>query len=306
MNCEEDLLKYFKDAKLNYHFDDNVSYGNIQPITTNIDYSNKSKELKYGDMLDDNMINKLVLGLPTKVNLKQFIGTVYDQKDMNISVSCCIASAITIRTNYINYQRYRITKWIFGNKLPTINPSVLYINWNASIQNIQKYKDTNIEYLGIIPSIYSHLCSLESHKVVDISKYDDDIKNINSEPNLISFYHASKSKDFIWYKIKQNELIIKVLLNDGYPIICAIVLYKEMLNLVAYQFGIVETPNTDIGIPCGSHPIVIIGYDDVKRVFYFLNSWDERWGDKGIGQLSYDYLLNKDLSGDFAILDYKS
>jgi len=305
MNCEEDLLKYFKNAKLNYHFDDDISYGKRQPITGYIDYSNKMKELKYGDLLDDEMINKLAVGLPTNVTLSQFIETVYDQKDKDIGVSCCIAAAITIRTNYINYQRYRITKWIFGNKLPLMNPSVLYINWNANIQNIQKYKDNNVEYSGISPSIYSHLLSLESHKVVDVSKYDDNIEKLDSEPNLISFYYASKSKDFIWYKIKQNETFLKVLLNDGYPIICSIIIYKEMLNLVAYQFGIIETPNTEIGLPCGSQPIVIIGYDEKKKIFYFLCSFNYKWGNNGIGQLSYDYLLNSNLAGDFAILDYK-
>ena len=315
MNCEEDLLNYFKDVKLNYHFDDTQTYGKTQPITStpeyNYIYSSHMKEFKYGDMIDDNMLNKISKGLPAEFTLQAFIGIIYDQKNIDISVSCCIAASISIRTNYINHQRYRITRWIFGNKLPIINPSILYINWNANIQNMQRYKEFGnlsdmTNHANISPSIYSHLISLESHKIVDISKYNDDFDKLNTEPNLMSFYHANKSKDFTWYKIKQDLNMLKILLMDGYPIICAIVLYKDALGLISYQFGIISTPLVDNEIPVGSNPIVIIGYNESKKCFYFLNSWSDKWGDHGIGEIKYEYIIDKRLAGDFAMIDYKN
>lgn len=304
MNCKKDLLEYFEKTKLNYHFDDNVQNGirqlNPMVCTPNI------KELKYGDMVNKDNINKIALGLPANINLKEFIGTVYDQKDMDIAVSCCISSCITIRTNYINYQRYRLVKFFFGNRVPPINPSIFYINWNATIQNNQKNKELNVSTSGISPSIYSHLISLESHKIVDVNKYADTPEKLNREPNLISFYHASKSKDFTWNKVPQDEFALKLLLKDGYPIICAIVIYENALDLISYQFGTIKTPNLDIDIcPVGSTPITIIGYDESKKIFHTLHSWSQNWGDDGMGQIGYDYILNNKLAGDFAILDYK-
>ena len=296
MSCEEDLLKYFKQVKLNYHFDDNVSYGKIQPITSKKDYSENMKEMKYGDMIDEKLINQLSKGLRQKVDLSNFINCIYDQKNMDISISCCIAYCLTIRANYINNQRYRITKMIFGNKIIPINPSILYLNWNAHIQDLT-VKRTPL-------SIYSHLISLQNHKIVDVSKYEDSPDKLESKPDLNSFYYASKSPDVKWYKIRQDEITLKILLSDGHPIICGIVVYKDMLSLIAYQFGIIKTPDYENESSCGCHVITIIGYNDSKKIFYFVNSWSEKWGDKGIGEIGYDYVLNKGLCGDFAILDY--
>jgi GNAT superfamily N-acetyltransferase len=39
----------------------------------------------------------------------------------------------------------------------------------------------------------------------------------------------------------------------------------------------------------GSHCVAILGFSDQERVFYFDNSWGEEWGNKGIGQLTYEF-----------------
>ena len=52
----------------------------------------------------------------------------------------------------------------------------------------------------------------------------------------------------------------------------------------------------------GGHAIVIVGYDEEKRLFTFRNSWGEDWGDKGYGYLPYDYVCDKDLASDFWVI----
>jgi len=328
MNSEADLLKYFQKIKFNYHFDDNVFYGNRQPDTSRTIYHNNIKEFKYGDLIDlidDDIINKLAFGLPEIVDLRKFITKVYDQlhpfsfqeengsisshidKDLDISVSCCIASCISIRTNYINYQRYRITRMLFGDKIPQIIPSISYINWNANVQKPSSSfssKDEKAQKI-VPPSIISHLISIQSHKIVDVSKYDDNSDKINDKPDLLAFYHASKSLNFKWFKLNQHESTLKIMLDRGYPIIAGIVIYKEMLNLISYQFGIFKIPDYDNELPMGANPITIIGYNDKKKIFFFLNTWSKKWGDQGIGEISYDHLLNPKIAGDFAVLDYQ-
>jgi GNAT superfamily N-acetyltransferase len=37
----------------------------------------------------------------------------------------------------------------------------------------------------------------------------------------------------------------------------------------------------------GSHSVTLIGYDDRKKQFKFINSWGPKWGDKGCGYISY-------------------
>jgi hypothetical protein len=309
MSCESEILKYFKSLSFNYHFDDNVPYGKLHPITSQIDYSNHLKEMKYGDMIDEELLTKLSNGLPDVVKLHDFIGTIYDQKDVGTPVSCCISYLITIRANYLNYQRYRIVKFLFGDKVTKITPSVSYMNWNANIQSIMNKSSkklmNSITATTAPPSIYSHLIAVKTHKIIDISKYEDSVDRSDETPDLNTFYYARKSPNFLWNKIKQDSCTLEILLNDGLPIICAIVIYKDILGLLTYQWGLVKTPNIEEELPLGSIPIVLIGYSKVKKIFYFVNTWSERWGDNGVGEISYDYILNSKICGDFAILDYE-
>lgn len=40
----------------------------------------------------------------------------------------------------------------------------------------------------------------------------------------------------------------------------------------------------------GGHAMTIVGYDDQRQAFRVMNSWGERWGDRGFGWMSYDVL----------------
>lgn len=40
----------------------------------------------------------------------------------------------------------------------------------------------------------------------------------------------------------------------------------------------------------GGHAICIVGYDDKKSHWVFLNSWGKSWGNKGYGYLPYEYM----------------
>lgn len=45
-------------------------------------------------------------------------------------------------------------------------------------------------------------------------------------------------------------------------------------------------------IDCYGHAVLITGFDSEKKIFTFKNSWGESWGNKGYGQIDYDYVLN--------------
>jgi len=50
-----------------------------------------------------------------------------------------------------------------------------------------------------------------------------------------------------------------------------------------------------------AHAVVIVGYDDEKRLFRFKNSYGKSWGDQGYGYMPYEYLLYRDVS--FVIIE---
>lgn len=51
------------------------------------------------------------------------------------------------------------------------------------------------------------------------------------------------------------------------------------------------------------HGIYIIGFDREKRMFEFVNSWGEEWGDKGFGYLPYDYITQGYVSNPMTLVD---
>lgn len=311
----EQVEQFFKNRKFDYRFDDPVKYGRQQPITSKEDYSDKTKSLSRGSLITEEDI-KLLADFPKKFDLKQYVAEIHDQKDQDLAASCAISTAVSVRTNYINDQRYRIT-WLFlGNKFTPIKPSVLYIHWNANIDNALRYQQEEasnlIEHLNkpkiekCGPSIYSHLMSIETHKIVDSKMYEDDLKNkLGAKPDLNTFYYARKSSPLDWVKITPTENTLKILLVKGYAIICGVSLYQESLDWMSFHFGLILTPDPREHTYIGADVITIVGYNDHKKVFIIVRSLGLDWGEGGYGTIPYDYILNKDLAGDFAIVDYK-
>jgi Papain family cysteine protease len=108
--------------------------------------------------------------------------------------------------------------------------------------------------------------------------------------------------------VPQDLYSIQSVLASGYPVGIGI----ECLSIkgpdgepingiegpIAAQTGIVNIP-TSADTPDGGHAVLVVGYDSVKKLFKFRNSWGESWGDKGYGYLPYDYAMSSELAEDF-------
>lgn len=45
--------------------------------------------------------------------------------------------------------------------------------------------------------------------------------------------------------------------------------------------------------------VMAVGYDDASQRFIVMNSWSNKWGDKGYCHMPYGYLTDTDLAADF-------
>lgn len=52
----------------------------------------------------------------------------------------------------------------------------------------------------------------------------------------------------------------------------------------------------------GGHAVVLVGYDDTKRMFFCRNSWGIDWGLEGYFWMPYEFALNGMYTSDFWIL----
>lgn len=87
-----------------------------------------------------------------------------------------------------------------------------------------------------------------------------------------------------------NGLIdVKLALVNIGPVVLGIPVYERMLSVETSKSGIIPLPSKNEKI-IGGHAIVIVGYDDAKKLVKFANSWGKSWGDQGFGYLPYDYV----------------
>jgi C1A family cysteine protease len=80
----------------------------------------------------------------------------------------------------------------------------------------------------------------------------------------------------------KNEDDIKGQIYSGNPVIFAIDIPAEFQR---YHGGIIDSV-VDRGYEYG-HAMVIIGYDDSRQAYHFVNSWGTHWGENGFGWISY-------------------
>lgn len=88
-----------------------------------------------------------------------------------------------------------------------------------------------------------------------------------------------------WYeRLFNSNDIVRVLPRS--PVVLCFEMFKSIYNA---HGGHISIPD-NIEKPCDRHCVMIGGYDNNKRIFKFINSWGEEWGDKGWGYLPYDYV----------------
>jgi C1A family cysteine protease len=129
-----------------------------------------------------------------------------------------------------------------------------------------------------------------------------DIQKFTEKPEQSCYDYARKHKSLSYKKVQQDETHIKSVLNMGFPIVFGISVYESFESEEVAKTGIVPLPEKTEKM-LGGHAIVIVGYDQEKRLFIFRNSWGEHWGDKGYGYLPFEYVCDKDLASDFWVVN---
>jgi hypothetical protein len=159
--------------------------------------------------------------------------------------------------------------------------------------------------------------------------YPYNVDKIYEYPNELSVNLSKFCKCMGFNKIDRYK-IKKYLLNDD-PVICGIKIFfdihdKEIAKTgilpspthksptLTYKSTIPTVPNAHLGPDggggnssiIGGHCIIIVGYDDNRLLYKFINSWGEKWGENGCGYISYDYIHNFKYADEFFILKHVS
>ena len=103
-------------------------------------------------------------------------------------------------------------------------------------------------------------------------------------PNTTQKTDAAKYKISGYSTVSRTTSAIKSQLAAGNPVIVA-----GPVNNAFMYLGYNQVLSTFSGSSLGGHCYCVVGYDDTKGAFKFMNSWGTGWGTSGFGWIKYGY-----------------
>jgi len=104
------------------------------------------------------------------------------------------------------------------------------------------------------------------------------------KPNATQLSEALTYKITGYSTVSRTTTQIKAQLVAGKPVIVAGPVDKGFVNLAA------DKVLTNRKGSLGGHCYCVVGYDDSKSAFKFINSWGTGWASSGYGWISYSYI----------------
>jgi len=125
-----------------------------------------------------------------------------------------------------------------------------------------------------------------------------DITQFCEKPTPSCYKEGKEHRAIKYERITQDITHIKHAIQSGFPVVFGFVVFESMERKTVTMSGIIPYPGEG-SKQIGGHCVVCCGWDDSRKLFTIMNSWGTKWGNKGYGYLSYDYLSNPDLANDF-------
>lgn len=246
----------------------------------------EEKKYKYPLKIEKIQADKVTLlkltrieNFPSIVDLRKKMPPIYDQG----SLGSCTATAICALTGYNN-------KLFFG--------SILFVYYNERVLRNTVNEDSGA-------TLEDGMVSLKKYGVCKDKLWPYNIKKFKVRPSKICYDNALKHLALEVTNVKNDIISIKKSLFHGYPLVVGIMIYESFENPDVAKTGIVPMPLPNEEL-LGGHAVVIVGYDDTKKLWIMRNSWGRSWGIKGYFYLPYEYLTSDMASDLWNIIKMKS
>ena len=178
---------------------------------------------------------------------------------------------------------------------PDFIPSRLMIYYNARLLEENVNNDDGCQIRDAIKALIKQGVCDETEWAYDESKFA-------IKPSDNCYIHAEKHQVIQYMSVPQTLIGIKTALVQGYPISFGIQIYESFESEQVINSGIVPMPDVEREQCLGGHAIVIVGYDDNKKIFICRNSWGNKVMMGGYFTLPYGYVLVNVLASDFWII----
>lgn len=223
--------------------------------------------------------------LPKSYRIKnEYIPGILDQGNLG----SCTANAASNALKFI----------IMKENRQVFQPSRLYIYWFSRFIEKTTSSDSGATLRDTMSSINNNGTCDEQIWPYIIPKFT--IK----PPNIAINYGIANKKNFVYMSVAQNLDAIKNALYQNFPIVFGIDVYSSFESAKVAKTGVVPMPKVNSEQLLGGHAIMMISYDDTKKVFGCMNSWGTSWGSNGFFTIPFDYVLNTNLAFDLWTINY--
>jgi C1A family cysteine protease len=125
-----------------------------------------------------------------------------------------------------------------------------------------------------------------------------DIEKFAKRPPIKAYKDTARFQFKNYYRVTDFE-DIKIAVAAKNPVALGIMIYSSFETAKVAKDGLVPMPNKRREQLLGGHAVLIMGYDDDKKLVKVRNSWGTSWGDKGYFYLPYDWFdPDQDLASD--------
>lgn len=210
------------------------------------------------------------VSLPTSIDLAPNFPTPGDQGVQESCVAWAVAYAL------VSANEASKRGWSVSSTVHHFSPAFIYNQINGGVDEGSKVTDA----LDLV--IEQGVCTL--------NYFPYDQNDYTTQPSEIQRAAASM------YKAASREYVgmtsMKKAISSGKGVLIGIRVYPDFTNLSSSN----DVYDTVYGESEGTHLICLIGYDDNKNAFKFINSWGTSWGVGGYGWISYDLVESTEVN----------
>lgn len=256
----------------------------------------QSKLLKFVGSSKDYIYSPVTTALPSKVDLRAYIGGIENQITINSCTANCVVSACEL----------------------ILQANDQFVNLSRIFNYYESRK--HIGFLGTDSGSYLRDAVAAAYHVglPTETLYPYDVNKINTAPpqavydeailrTVTRYERIWDGYDYTWedgtgnasvpngsvQTIGSNQWVrdIKSALSEGYPLVVGIPITQDFYDITGnfeYQFSHPYTGVSSNNPDLGGHAVVIVGYDDAYNAFIIENSWGNGWGYGGLALIPYD------------------
>ena len=225
--------------------------------------------------------------LPAKVDLRKGCPPVYNQG----AIGSCTANAIAAA---VQFDRRK------GSQKPDFVPSRLFIYYNERVIEHTVHYDAGAQLRDGIKTVAKQgVCPEKEWPYDDTGPLHENgpfpaRAPAGQKPSAKCYVDAARYTALTYQRVVQTLTQMKGCLAEGYPFVFGFTVYEKWYEK---HTAVLPLPGAHEGV-VGGHAVLAVGYDDVKQLFTFRNSWGPSSGDKGYYYMPYAYLTDSSLAGD--------